>query len=65
MNFKKKTFPTENNQIKHMNGAVFERLPKLSQVFLNPNPCISIDFDTPSRVKDMVQVISGNCAFEE
>lgn len=48
-----------------MNGEVFQGLMNLEQVYLDPNPCIDTDFDTPGRIRDIQQIVTSKCGFNE
>lgn len=55
----------DNNKIKFLNGALFDRLSNLMVVRLLINECIDEDFKEPNAIERMSGVIDVKCGFEE
>lgn len=56
---------TDENKIKACNGGVFQKLTKLTDVFLQGNVCISELFRDPTKIAAMPVIVSQLCGFNE
>lgn len=48
-----------------MNGQIFQNLRNLQKVILAGNPCIDLNFETPSKIQELPQTVSRLCKFCE
>lgn len=55
----------DNNQIKVINGGIFQKLTKLTFVDLGGNDCIDEDFEYPTRITAMLRIVTQKCGFDE
>jgi hypothetical protein len=55
---------TGENNIKYLNGNLFNGINSLKEVWLRKNECIDENFEGQTQIKKMVESITENCGFE-